>query len=272
MHVHPRTTIAERLPADGVDPDRMSVHWLFAHLGKRVLRPGGVEMTRRLLDALDIGSGDDVVELGPGMGSTTRMILERNPASYTGVDRDPVVVDRVSSIVEPVGGRVVRGMASHTGLDDASTDVAFGEAYLTMQPVAQKERIVAELHRIIRPGGRVALHEMAFRPGTDVEDRERLVRDLRDHAKVQVTPLSEEGWKGLLTDNGFEVKACRVAPLHLLEPARLIADEGFLGALMFVVRTLCDPHARSRVLAMRRTMGGNADKLQAIMLTAVRID
>lgn len=262
----------ERLPADGVDPDRMSVHWLFAHLGKRVLRPGGVEMTKRLLDAIDIGPDDDVVELGPGMGSTTRLILAREPASYTGVDRDPVVVERVSMIVEPSGGRVVRGMASHTGLDDSCADVAFGEAYLTMQPVPQKAAIIEELRRIVRAGGRIALHEMAFKSNVSTADQERLVERLRARAKVHVAPFTADGWMELLTTHGFEIVGHETAPLHLLEPARLIADEGFYGAFRFIQRTMCDPHARSRVLAMRRAMSGNADKLQAIMVTAVRVD
>lgn len=250
----------------------MSVHWLFAHLGKRVLRPGGVELTRRLLDRVDIGPDDDVVEIGPGMGSTTRLIMDRGPHSYTGVDRDPVVVERISAIVAPVNGRVVRGMASRTGLDDACADVAFGEAYLTMQPVAQKQEIAAELRRIVKPGGRVALHEMSLRPGIDPKDGERLVEQLRSRAKVHVAPLTEEGWKALLTDNGFEIATCETSPLRLLEPGRLIADEGYFGAFRFIQRTLCDSQARSRVLAMRCAMSRNSDKLQAIMVTAVRVD
>lgn len=266
------TTKGERLPAYGVDSDRMSAHWLFARLGKRVLRPGGVELTRRLLDAVDVGPGDDVVEIAPGMGSTTRLILDRRPSSYTGVDRDPVVVDRISSMTASVGGRVVRGMASRTGLDDSCADVAFGEAYLTMQPVRQKHEIVAELRRIVRLGGRVALHEMALRPGTDPEDGERLVEELRRRARVHVTPLTDDDWMALLTENGFEISTYETAPLHLLEPARLVADEGWLGAFRFIRRTLCDSHARSRVMAMRSAMSRNSDKLQAIMVTAVRVD
>ena len=41
---------------------KMPGHWLLAKMGKRVLRPGGLELTRRLLVDLDIHSDDDVVE------------------------------------------------------------------------------------------------------------------------------------------------------------------------------------------------------------------
>lgn len=249
----------------------MAGHWLLARLGKRVLRPGGVELTNRLLGALRISSADDVVELAPGLGATTKLVLANEPASYRGVDRDPVAVDRVAHIVSGPNRSVVQGTASDTGLEDESADVAFGEAYLTMQPSSQKERIVNELRRILRPGGRMALHEVSFRDGISEADRKQVTEELRNSIKVHVSPLSDQEWCSLLTDNGFEVQAHENAPLHLLEPKRLIADEGLLGAAKFAARVLSEKDARKRVVAMRRAMSGNDDKLQAVMISAVRV-
>src|SRR5690606_15001463 len=126
---------------EALDASRMPGHWLLARLGKRVLRPGGAEMTRRLLAGLAIGSTDDVVEVAPGLGATTRLVLDAGPATYTGVDRDPAAADLVGSLLDGPGRRVVHASAADTGLPDASADVVFGEAYLTMQPDSQKRRI-----------------------------------------------------------------------------------------------------------------------------------
>ncbi len=262
---------ADRLPAEGVDADRMAGHWLLARLGKRILRPGGVELTAKLLAAVDIKRGDDVVELAPGLGATTQLILDRSPKSYRGVDRDPVAVERVAMLAAGPNRSVVQGTAADTGLDDESADVAFGEAYLTMQPTSQKERIVAELRRILRPGGRMAIHEVAFRSGVSNADRERVTEELRSAIKVHVSPLGEEEWKDLLSNNGFRVTAHETAPLHLLEPRRLIADEGMVGAAKFALRVLSDSEARSRVISMRRAMSGNDDVLEAMMISAERV-
>ncbi|RIK71873.1 MAG: methyltransferase type 11, partial [Planctomycetota bacterium] len=68
--------------------DKLPGHWLLAKMGKRVLRPGGVALTRRLLDALAISEADDVVEFAPGLGFTARLALDRRPRSYTAVERD----------------------------------------------------------------------------------------------------------------------------------------------------------------------------------------
>lgn len=66
----------------------MPGHWLLARLGKRVLRPGGLSMTRGLLNSLAIGPADDVIEFAPGLGFTAGPILKRQPRHYIGVERD----------------------------------------------------------------------------------------------------------------------------------------------------------------------------------------
>ena len=108
-------TTDDLIPGQTLPVDRMPGHWLLARLGKRVLRPGGRELTDRLLGALDIGPSDDVVELAPGLGSTTELVLARNPATYTGVDRDPISAQRVAHMVAGPGRRVIEGSAADTG-------------------------------------------------------------------------------------------------------------------------------------------------------------
>lgn len=50
-------------PGGGLKYSRMPGHWLLARMGCRVLRSGGIELTPQTLDALDIQTIDDVVEL-----------------------------------------------------------------------------------------------------------------------------------------------------------------------------------------------------------------
>lgn len=125
-------------PRHGPDYDTMPGHWLLAQLGKKVLRPGGVELTRRMLESLDIRSTDEVVEFAPGLGGTARMALERDPASYTGVERDETAARRVRRYLRGSDRQCLVGRAERTGLPDASATVVFGEAMLTMQTPTHK--------------------------------------------------------------------------------------------------------------------------------------
>jgi len=69
-------------------------HWVLAKLGKRVLRPGGLELTRLMLDEMDINKADDVVEFAPGLGQTARLTVTHQPHSYTAIELNKAAAER----------------------------------------------------------------------------------------------------------------------------------------------------------------------------------
>lgn len=254
-------------------PDRKTAdlpgHWLFARLGKRVLRPGGVGLTHRMLADAQL-AGADVVELAPGMGRTATEILKRRPGTYTGVEADDHAAGVVRSVVGDKG-RVVTGQASETGLAADSADVVIGEAMLTMQTNTHKSEIMREAFRVLRPGGRYAIHEMMLQPADVPEAVKDEVRTaLARSIKVNARPLTAGEWTDLLTEAGFTVETVSYAPMALLEPHRLIADEGVLGALRFVFNVLRDSDARARVLNMRATFRRHRSNMGAIEVIAAK--
>lgn len=259
--------------------DRVAGFSLLGSLGKRVLRPGGAELTDQLLDGLAIGEDDDVVEIAPGRGRTAQLILDRHPASYVAIDRDEAAEDSIRPMLHGPNQRFHRASVSQTGLDDSSCSVAVGEAVLTMHPRAAKEKIVAELARIVRPGGRLGLHEVAFQlddldPANEVDDLEqtRIRTELTSDFKVSFNAMTMEEWTGMLADAGFELKSVHRAPLRLLEPDRIIADEGVVGAAKFAANVLADPQVRHRITHMRAAMRRNAPHLRAVAMVAIRKD
>src|SRR5947209_7904783 len=166
-------------PGEGLKTEKMPGHWVLARLGKRVLRPGGMQLTRRMLAALHITPADTVVEFAPGMGVTTRLTLELAPASYTAVERDEAAAQIVGSYLKGDRRRCVVGSASETGLPDESASVVYGEAMLTMQSAETKRQIVREAHRLLKDGGRYGIHEMCLRADNlDEETRKETERAL----------------------------------------------------------------------------------------------
>ena len=233
--------------------DKQPGHWLLASLGKRVLRPGGLELTHRMLDALAPGSADDVVEFAPGLGATARLALGRKPRSYTAIERDVVAARRLAATLGAPEARCVEGNAEATGLPSRSASIVYGEAMLTMQSNPQKLRILREAHRLLRPGGRYGIHELCLCPDEiETAQRKEIERELSRNIHVGVAPLTVAEWRALLQTAGFEVTWESQAPMHLLEPMRLLQDEGPLGVLRIAFNLLRKPAARRRVLEMRR--------------------
>jgi ubiquinone/menaquinone biosynthesis C-methylase UbiE len=258
-------------PGEGLKTEKMPGHWVLARLGKRVLRPGGMELTRLMLKLLAIGPADEVVEFAPGMGTTARLTLSFAPSSYTAVERDTAAAKIVQSYLVGPKQKCVVGSASETGLATSSATVVYGEAMLTMQTEDVKRSIVREAHRLLKHGGRYGIHEMCLMHESLTADaRHDVERGLTGVVHHGVRPLTVAEWRQLLESEGFEVKATETTSMSLLEPGRLVKDEGVMGALRFALNLLRDGEARSRVFEMRRIFRRNRKILGAVAVMATR--
>lgn len=140
---------------------------------------------------------------------------------------------------------------------------------LTMQGDAAKQAIVAEAARVLRPGGRYAIHELALIPDTVSEEISTEIRQaLARSIKVNARPLTIAEWSKLLAEHGLVVDNVTTAPMALLQPRRLVSDEGLFGALRFARNVLLHRDARKRVLAMRRTFRKHRKQLAAVAIVA----
>jgi ubiquinone/menaquinone biosynthesis C-methylase UbiE len=256
------------VPGDGLKTEKMPGHWVLARLGKRVLRPGGMNLTRRMLEALRIQHADDVVEFAPGMGVTARLTLKLEPASYTAVERDQAAAKIVATYLTGERQHCVVGNASDTGLPDQSATVVYGEAMLTMQTEEMKRRIVREAHRLLKVGGRYGIHEMCLMSDNlDKDEKKETERALTGVVHHGVRPLAVSEWRSLLESEGFEVQSLAMSPMSLLEPGRLIRDEGLAGAVRFVWNLVRDSEARQRVLEMRSVFRRYRKELAGVAIT-----
>lgn len=263
----PATNRELPLPQSDRDPAHLQGHWLLARIGKHVLRPGGKKLTERMLANADI-AGKDVVEFAPGLGLTTRAILERDPKSYRGVDRDPQVVDIISKLTSEkatIPASCVQRDAADTGLESNSADVVIGEAMLTMQTERGKQAIIGEAFRLLRAGGTYSIHELGLQPDNlDESVKDEVRKALARSIKVNARPLTEQEWRELLEAEGFEVLWRGKEPMALLDMKRNIADEGIGGVLRILRNVLGSKDIRARVLNMKHTFDKYSNELTGI--------
>jgi len=100
----------------------------------------------------DRWTGKDVLDVGCGV-ATDGIRFARAGALYTGLDGSETAVDlaRRRFDLEGVRGTIVHGQATELPFDDASFDLVWSHGVIHHFPATEKA--VAEMHRVLRPGG-----------------------------------------------------------------------------------------------------------------------
>ncbi|MCD8453264.1 class I SAM-dependent methyltransferase [Tenacibaculum finnmarkense genomovar ulcerans] len=252
--------------------DTKQGHWILAKMGKKVLRPGGKELTLKLIDGLEIKKTDKVVEFAPGLGFTARITLENNPEKYTGVELNEEATAILRKTINGKNREIIIGNASDSTLPENSSDKVYGEAMLTMHADHRKSEIIKEAHRILKKGGLYGIHELGLTSNEiDTTTKAKIQRELAEVIKVNARPLTQKEWSDLLEKEGFKIVKVFQNPMHLLEPKRVIQDEGFLRTLKIIGNVITHPKARKRILAMRKVFRKYETKMNAIAIIAEKI-
>lgn len=126
------------------------------------LHPGGDELTLRLAELAGIRDGSRVLDVASGRGRTAQLLASRLGTEVVGVElgMQSVEAAQASALAAGLGSRVrfVEGDASMLPLEDSSFDVALCECSLCLFP--DKRAAVAEMARVVRPGGVVAIADV----------------------------------------------------------------------------------------------------------------
>ena len=130
----------------------------------------------RLLKAAGLKPGQKVLEVGCGPGFFTipaAKIVENEGVVYA-VDVHPLAIERVKEKIEREGIKNIKPIltnASDTGLPDRSIDLAFifGLRYIA----GGLENVIAEIYRILKPGGVLSFEKTKGSEKKLIEEVER---------------------------------------------------------------------------------------------------
>ena len=175
-------------------------------MGKKVLRPGGRELTQKLVENLNINSDDNIVEFAPGLGFTASLVLKNNPKTYIGVEINERAASILKKKITKRENRIIIGSAEDSTLENNVASKVYGEAMLTMQTENKKINIIREAYRILESKGLYAIHELGLCPN-DIPAgmKDEILKALARSIKVNARPLTLYEWKTLLENEGFEI-------------------------------------------------------------------
>jgi SAM-dependent methyltransferase len=228
--------------------------------------PLGRGATLALAELAKISEGEEVLDVGAGLGGAARVLARYYGAKVTALDATPrynalneVFTDR-SRLEDKV--KIMRGDAQRMPIAGPTFDVAWTQAL--WQDIPDKLRLVNELHRVIVPGGRLALFEIVTGPGGDMHyplpwadsPAESYPMDAGEMRKMLFrAEFTEIEWR-----QGEEVVAAAKEEVDKVYGAK--KGEGLSG----VDLTLLVPNFVKRVATLGRNVAeGRIDLVQAVL-------
>lgn len=148
------------------------------------LHPGGLDSTRELLVASRLQPGARLLDAGCGLGASARVAADDFGLQVEAVDASREVIGRARA--RGPGGRVRWLVADLLDLPhaDASFDGILAECVLSTLP---REQALAELRRVLRPGGRLVL--------SDVEVHGPPIPALAEHGILGAALCVTDAWR-----------------------------------------------------------------------------
>jgi trans-aconitate methyltransferase len=183
-------------------PSSQQVHWGTGDAYERYMGRWSRKVAPLFTTWIGASSGAEWIDIGCGTGILTTAILDHcRPARIAAVDRSAAFLEAARErIVDPrVSFR--EGDAQAVPEDDGSFDLAVSGLLLNFLP--DKDAAIAEMIRLVRPGGTVALYVW------DYAGHMQMMRHFFDAAGT-FDPKARE------FDDGVREPVCRPSPLRNL--------------------------------------------------------
>lgn len=130
----------------------------------------GRKATLEVADALALGAGSHVLDLGSGLGGPARTLAESTGCTVTGIDLTPEFCEVATALSAWTGlsdrTRFLVGDATQTGLAEGCADAVM-TVHAAMN-IPDKAALCAEAFRVLRPGGRFVVYDVLQGEGGDV--------------------------------------------------------------------------------------------------------
>ncbi len=186
--------------------EQPAVRWL---LGDQ-LHPGGRKLTRRAAQLADVSAGSRVLDVASGPGATALLLAQELEAEVIGVELGAEAVTRACAAAAEagLGGSVsfATGDAARLPLPDASVDAVLCECSLCL--FEDKPAVVAEMARVLRPGGRVVIADVTVQDG----GLPPALRSAAGRIACVADALAPEGYQRLLREAGLKIEVFEPHP------------------------------------------------------------
>lgn len=250
--------------------EKLAGHVFLARMGKKLLRPGGRRATEQLFDLAQLEPNQHLCEIATNRAVTAIELASRFGVRVAGVDASPdfLAVARENIANHKLEHRITLHVSEghHLPFADNAFDTVTAEAVITMLPPKQKLATLREAVRVLRPGGRLVIHELAWTEESSKAMRQELVKTIQHAA----WPLTDQEWQDLAAQAGLKCDGSRTGRMSLLSPLGLLRDEGLFGIARIIWNILRTPGAKARFTEMAMFFRRHRGSFHYIVMKATK--
>jgi len=167
-------------------------------LAEDSFHPGGSSLSHRTIKSMRLPSDASVLDLGCGTGTTTRTLAEQFGYTATGLDRSEHNIALAKSTDRRCAVSFIHGDAYDLPFADASFDGVIAECVLSL--LINKAAALAELRRILKPGGSIGITDMSVQGALPDE----FAREIAPWTCLEAAPKGK-AYEELFQRAGFEL-------------------------------------------------------------------
>jgi ubiquinone/menaquinone biosynthesis C-methylase UbiE len=205
--------------AGGILMERTDILQYFSRTRAGFLHAVGEPATERLLELVDARENENILELGFGTGATlVKLVSRHKKINVQGIERSALMLDAAKSRLKFCGFKDRIELKHVDTLQvlpypDNTFDKVIIESVLAIQEGNDLLFLIKELHRILRPEGRLFANETLWLSTVSGEEINAI--NLKCKTGFGIIQSNgnfkdQSGWKNLLTNSGFKVEKMEV--------------------------------------------------------------
>ncbi|MFS0820585.1 class I SAM-dependent methyltransferase [Bacillus sp. 1P02SD] len=160
--------------------------------------PGGLQLTKQLLERETINRKSAILDVGCGTGQTAAFIFMQYKCNITAVDINKVMVNkakqRFQSLSLPIN--VVKGRTEKLPFENGIFDFILSESVTAFTNIPTS---LTEYKRVLKPNGVLLAIEMTVEPHSFTEKEKKFICDFYGVSDL----LTEADWRHYFQKSGF---------------------------------------------------------------------
>ncbi len=186
----------------------------YANANTSFLHGAGIEGSKHLLSVAKLAGNESVFELGCGTGASLILLKHNFPnLDICGGDLSQTMLKAAQKRIRFCGLHkqvTLYKLQQNQAIPfpDNSKDVVWIESVLAIQNDQQFDFLLTEIHRILKPGGKLALNETLWLPHVTIEQANRLNEECQKAfgiIQANANNARLDTWRNTIENKGYSI-------------------------------------------------------------------